>query len=200
MFYGAVKHLVKFFTQCHQPLKRRMIKVGFAKEDYVNRNRLIAGFVILAVFTSLVIIGSVILIRSWNSKPAETGQREPLAGLSYCSSRQLRPCVLSFSLDENGNMIINMLADRQATNVYLKVRQGERETIYPCEKVQGFSSSLACTGAKMPVGEAFSFVVVSTEADIALAEGTFPIIGLGIATPEVFVTPTFVPAFDRPPK
>jgi hypothetical protein len=177
-----------------------MILVGFAKEDYVNRNRLIVGLVILAVFTTLVIIGSISLLRPWNSKPAETGQREPLAGLSYCSSDQIRPCVLSFSLDANGNMIINILADRQATNVYLKVRQGERETIYPCEKVEGISTSLACTGAKMPVGEAFSFVLVSTEEDIALAEGTFPIIGLGIATPEVFVTPTFVPAFDRPPK
>ena len=174
--------------------------VGFIKEDYVNRNRLIVGLVILAVSMTLVIFGSIVLLRYWNSGGATTGQREPLQGLSYCSSNQLRPCVLSFSLDATNTMVINLLVDRRATNVYLKVRQGERETIYECQKVEGFSTNLACTGEKLPVGEALSFIIVSTKEDVALAEGTFPIIGLAIATPEIYMTPTFVPAFDRPPK
>jgi hypothetical protein len=174
--------------------------VGFIKEDYVNRNRLIVGLVILAVSMTLVIFGSILLLRQWNSGGAATGQREPLQALSYCSSSQLRPCVLSFSLDATNSMVINLLADRRATQVYLKTRQGESEIIYECQKVEGFSTNLACTGERLPVGKAFSFVLVSTKEDIALAEGTFPIIGLAIATPEIYVTPTFVPAFDRPPK
>jgi hypothetical protein len=177
-----------------------MNQVGFAKEDYVNRNRLIVGLFILAIFMTLVIFGAISLLRQWNSRQAQTGQREPLQGLSYCSSNQLRPCVLSFSLDATDSMVVNLLADRRATSIYLKVKQGERETMYECQNVEGFSTSLACTGEKLPVGEALSFVIVSTEEDIALAEGTFPIIGLAIATPEIFVTPTFIPAFDRPPK
>lgn len=181
-------------------LARRMPPVGFIKEDYVNRNRLIAGIVILAVFMALVLFGSIILLRQWNSRQAVTGQREPLQGLRYCSSNQTRPCILSFRLDATGNMIIDLLTDRRATNVYLRVRQDEHETIYKCQNVQGFSTNLACTGEKLPVGEAFSFVMVSTTNNLPLAEGTFPIIGLAIATPEIFVTPTYVPAFDRPPK
>lgn len=97
-------------------------------------------------------------------------------------------------------MVIDLLTDRRAMNVYLRVRQDQRETMYKCQNVQGFSTNLACTGEKLPVGEAFSFVVVSTTDNIPLAEGTFPIIGLAIATPEIFVTPTFIPAFDRPSK
>jgi hypothetical protein len=97
-------------------------------------------------------------------------------------------------------MIINILTDGRSADFYVKVEQGERETIYECQKVEGLSTNLACTGEKLPVGEALSFVIVSSEEDIALAEGTFPIIGLAIATPEIFVTPTFIPAFDRPPK
>lgn len=174
--------------------------MGSTKEDDVNRNRLIVGLVMLAVFITLVIVGSIILLRQWNSRQAQTGQREPLQGLSYCSSNQFRPCVLSFSLDATGSMVVNLLADRRATNVYLKVRQGERETMYECQKVKGFSTNLACTGDELPVGEAFSFLIVSSEDDVSLAEGTFPIIGLAIATPDIFVTPTFIPAFDRPPK
>ena len=174
--------------------------MGSVKEDLVNRNQLIVGLFTLAVFLTLAIFGSILLLRQWNSRQAETGQREPLQGLSYCSSNQLRPCVLSFSLDPTGRMVINLLTDRRATNIHLKVEQGEHETVYPCQTTEGFSTSLACTGEKLPVGEALSFVIVSNAEDVALAEGTFPIIGLAMATPEVFVTPTFIPAFDRPPK
>jgi hypothetical protein len=177
-----------------------MIQVGSVKEDLVNRNQLIVGLFTLAVFLTLAIFGSILLLRQWNSRQVDVGQRQPLQGLSYCSSIQLRPCILSFSVEANGNMVINLLTDRRATNVYLKVRQDQRETIYQCQKVEGFSTNLACAGEKLPVGEALSFVIVSSEEDVALAEGTFPIIGLAIATPEIFVTPTFIPAFDRPPK
>ena len=149
---------------------------------------------------TLVLLGSINLLRQWSNRQAEIGQREPLQVLSYCSSNQIRPCVLSFSLDAKDKMVIDLLTDHGATNVYLRVRQDERETIYQCQNLQGFSTNLACTGDKLPVGEAFSFVVVSTTDNIPLAEGTFPIIGLAIATPEIFVTPTFIPAFDRPPK
>jgi hypothetical protein len=157
--------------------------------------------VILAVFiTTLVLLGAITVLQRWNSHQPETGRREPLPSLSYCSSNQLRPCVLSFSLDTHENLVINILTDRQATNVYLKVRQGQNENVYKCQSVEGFSSNLACSGKKLPPGEAFSFLVVSVKDDIPFAEGTFPIIGLAIATPNIFVTPTFIPAFDRPPK
>lgn len=174
--------------------------MGLLKEDYVNGNRLTAGLIILAVFMIVFMGGSILLLRQWNSKQVETGQREPLPGLSYCTSSEIRPCVLAFNQDMNGNMVINLLTDARSPNFYLKIRQNEREHIYQCQKVQGFSSNFACTGEKMPVGEAFSFVMVSTKEDMPLAEGTFPIIGLAIATPEIFVTPTFIPAHDRPPR
>jgi hypothetical protein len=161
---------------------------------------LIVGIVILAVFMALILLGSITLLLEWNSRQPETGRREPLPSLSYCSSSQLRPCVLSFSLDTRENMVINILTDHRATNVYLKVKQGERENIYKCQTVEGFSSNLACSGEELPPGEAFSFLVVSAKDDIPFAEGTFPIIGLAVATPNIFVTPTFIPAFDRPPK
>jgi hypothetical protein len=179
---------------------RKMPLVGFVREADVNRNRLIVGLITLSILMIFIILVSVILLKQWNSRQAVTGQREPLQGLSYCSSAQLRPCILSFRLDATDSLVINLLTERQATNVYLKVRQNERETIYTCQKAEGFSTNLACTGEKLPVGEALSFMLVSSEEDVAFAEGTFPIIGLAIATPDIFVTPTFIPAFDRPPK
>jgi hypothetical protein len=97
-------------------------------------------------------------------------------------------------------MIINILPNTSSEEFYLKIRQEEREHIYRCEKVQGVPPSVACSGERLPVGETLQFVMVSSDEGISLAEGTFPIIGLAIATPDIFVMPTFVPAFDRPPK
>ena len=192
--------MVQFSLQCHRISQRRIKLVGFAKEDEVNRNRLIVGLVILAMFITLVIFGVILLLRQWNSGQAQVGQREPLPGLHYCNPNQVRPCILSFQLDASGRMAINILTNTSSEEFYLKIRLEDREHIYPCEKVQGFSSRVTCLGEKLPVGETLQFVMVSSDEETSLAAGTFPIIGLAIATPDIFITPTFVPAFDRPPK
>ena len=197
----AVKHLVKFHHQCPPTSQEKASSlVGFIREDHVNRNRLIAGLAILAVFMILVVFGSNLLFKEWNNRQPQIGQREPLPSLSYCSSSQIRPCILAFNLDADGKMIVNVLADGSSAKFYLKIKKDGQDNTYKCQKVQGFLTNFFCTGEKMPVGEAFSFIIVSTEDNIPLAEGTFPIIGLAIATPDIFVTPTFIPAFDRPPK
>ena len=165
----------------------------------MNQNRLSAGLItFVAVLLILVISGSVILIREWKSGQAQVGHRSPLPGLGYCSSKQITPCILSFNLDSHGNMVINMLTDgRSAPNFYLKIQQDGGENIYKCQKVKGFSTSVACVGESMPVGEVFQFLMISTRDDTLLAQGSFPIIGLALATPEIFLTPTPLPPHYR---
>jgi len=157
----------------------------------VNRNRWIAWLAILAVFMNLVISGSVLLLRTWNSRQAHVDGREPLPRLSYCSSTQDTPCILSFNLKSDGNMVINILTDSSsAPDFYIKIRHKESESIYKCQKVKGFPTSVACVGKAMPPGEALQFLMVSRNEDVLLAEGSFPIIGLAVATPEFAPTPT----------
>lgn len=169
----------------------------------MNRNRWIVGLVILAVFLILIVTGSasLSLLRKWNSRGAQVHAREPLPSLRYCSSEQNRPCILSFTVDARENMVVNVLTDRAASpDFYLKIGQAESESIYQCQKVQGFSTSFYCTGEKMPLGDVLQFRIVSKKADLTLAEGSFPIIGMAVATPEVYATPTFIPAFNHRPK
>lgn len=159
------------------------------------------GLVILVVFLILVLVGSASLRLLGNNGQAQVHAREPIPSLRYCSPEQNRPCILSFTVDSHENMVVNVLTDRSTSpDFYMKIRQAEAESIYECQKVQGFSTSFYCTGEKRPVGDVLQFLIISKKEDLTLAEGSFPIIGMAVATPEVYATPTFIPAFDHQPK
>lgn len=168
----------------------------------MNRNRLIAGGIILAVLMILVIAIPATLLRQSSSGGAHIGQREPITRLGYCGSDQVRPCILSFKLNSRGRMVINVLVSRFAPrNFYLKIRREGTESIYKCRKMANSSINFSCRGGTMPIGEPLQFLMISTKKSILLAEGNFPIIGLAIATPEIALPPTPTPpVFDHPPR
>jgi hypothetical protein len=134
------------------------------------------------------------------SRQAQVGHREPLPALSYCTPEQLRPCILSFTLDADGRMVINVLRDPSSPDFYITIKQDRGEYTYECLKGRRSSVSTSCTGEPMPVGQPLQFLMASKKESIPLAQGTFPIIGLALATPEPVRTPTAVPSFDRPPR
>lgn len=183
-----------------QHLTQHRTRAGSAKEDHVNRNRFIVGSFIGVVVLVVVIFASVLGYEEWKSRQARTGQREPLQRLGYCAPGQVKPCILSFSLDPNGDMLINLLTERSVPDFHLEVRREAGTTAYQCHKTGRFSTSVLCSGRVMPVGETLQFVILSKQDDSLLAEGQLPIIGLALATPEFAATPTSIPFSDRPPR
>jgi len=158
-----------------------------SNEELVNRNRLIAGAAILTALVVLVIFG---LIRSKSRQP-QANQRSPVSQLAYCSSNAVRPCIVSFSLDSDGNMLVNILTPGASfPDFYLKITRIESsdESIYECQKVKGFSTSVYCIGEKMSIGEDLQFMIISRKDDSLLAEGRFAIIGLALPTPEFAIS------------
>ena len=98
---------------------------------------------------------------------------------------------MSFSLDSDGNMLVNFLtAGAFYPDFYLKIKRGEEQHIYVCQKVNKFATSVYCTGAAMPLGEVLQFSIFSINEDVLLAEGNFAIIGLALGTPEIVSSPT----------
>jgi hypothetical protein len=151
----------------------------------VNHNRWIVGLIIFAVLISLIAVVLVTLLRDLTSSGAQIGQREPLPGLAYCSASQVKPCIVSFSLDADGNMIINLLTERFYSPIfYLKIKHNEGTNIYNCRKTTTSSSSVSCVGQALPPGVAMQFQIISAGENILLAGGYFPIIGLAVATPD----------------
>lgn len=136
----------------------------------------------------------------WKGKQGNVEHREPLPGFGYCSSSQVRPCVLSFNLNLDGTMLINILAKGYSEDFYVKIKQDGDEHVYTCKKAEEYSTSVSCTGEAMPIGQTLSFLIVAPEGDTTLAEGSFPIIGMALATPEIRMTPTPISVFDHPPK
>jgi hypothetical protein len=131
------------------------------------------------------------LWREWQRGQARLDQRFPLQGLAYCHSNPVTPCVVSFSLDADGNMLVSFLTDGAFyPDFYLKIKAGEDEYIYVCEKVNTFATSVYCTGEAMPVGEVLQFFIISIREEVLLAQGNFPIIGMALAGPEIYLSPT----------
>jgi hypothetical protein len=155
----------------------------------VNRKRLILGISISVLL--ILIISGLVLFKEWQSRQAHVDQRYPLQRLAYCSSDQVTPCIVSFSLDSNGNMLVNFLTTGAFyPDFYLKIKQGEEQHIYSCQKVNKFATSVYCTGAVLPLGVVFQFSIFSIKEEVLLAEGDFPIIGLALGTPVVLAPPT----------
>lgn len=150
-------------------------------EANVNRNRLMLVSVVLALLIILLIYG----LLWWQSRRSGTGQRSPISDLGYCSSNDARPCIASFGLDSDGNMLVNVLTPGLSfPNFYLKIIHSKGENIYECEKVKKFSTSVYCIGEAMRLGEVLHFMIISVDGEATLAEGHFAIIGLALSTPE----------------
>ena len=160
----------------------------------MNRKPLILGISIVVLL--ILIISGVAWFKGRQNSQAEVSRRFPLQRLGYCSSDQVTPCVVSFSQDSDGKMLVNFLTTGAFyPDFYLKIKQGEVQHIYGCRKANTFATSVYCTGAALPLGEVFQFSIFSLKEDVILAEGDFAIIGMTIGTPEI----AFASTVETPP-
>ena len=162
----------------------------------MNQNRLIIGAAVLVVLILLLTYG---LIQGRNGQP-RAGQRSPLTELAYCNSDNVRPCIVSFSLDSDGNMLVNILTPGSSFPAfYLKIVHEKGESIYECQDVEKFPSNVYCTGEEMQVGKILQFLLISKSGDEVLAEGSFAIIGLALPTPaeQLTASPTPTPTQEE---
>ena len=152
----------------------------------MNRQRLVMGIGI-AFLLIVSIAGLIRLSTEWQGRQTQVSWRQPVSGLAYCDSNQVTPCIISFSLDRKGEMLVNILADDPLFPAfYLKVKHDDGESIYPCQEVQGFSTSVYCIGKALPVGNVFQFFILALDDNRLLAQGNFSIIGMALSTVEVF--------------
>ena len=156
----------------------------------MTRNRLLLGIVFVAVLVILALVG-LAQLRDSNSKQARVDRRFPLQKLGYCSSGPVKPCVVSFSQDSDGKMLVSFLTEGAFyPDFYLTIRTDENDHIYVCEKIDRFATSVYCTGKALPVGAAYQFLIFSINEEVLLAQGSFPIIGLALAMPDIYSSPT----------
>jgi hypothetical protein len=165
----------------------------------VNRKRLIVGISILVVIVCLVIVAGIgLLLARLKKQPQVLRPRQPISELTYCNVDVLKPCVESFSVDADGNMLVNLLMPSSTyPDFYLTIDNASTPNRYECRHVTDFPTNVYCTGAEMYPGAALQFTIFALNDDRVLAEGNFAIIGLLLPSPEaeVSATPSFIPPF-----
>jgi hypothetical protein len=156
----------------------------------VDRKRLTIGAAILITLALFVMAG--VGVQSWrkNHQP-EAHQKMLVSTLAYCGPDSAKPCVESFSVDADGNMLVNLLTPTLSyPDFYLTISKDSVTNNYECQKVEGSPTNAYCTGKEMYPGEALQFALATLEGDTVLAEGKFAIIGLLLPNPEGTATET----------
>jgi hypothetical protein len=147
----------------------------------VNRKQLVIGGIIIAfmVFITLFISIAVVVWNRWNAPSDVTNpQTSAVDGLPYCSDEEVKPCVVSFGVDEKDNMLANLLVPTTYSRFYLKITYNGTQNVYKCVRVGASLYSAYCVGEKVPPGETFHLMLFAEEDDTLLAEGELSIIGL----------------------
>jgi len=160
------------------------------REAQVNRRQMNIGGLII---TMLLLIGVVTLRSKPSNDSMQTGQSAPVSELAYCNDKETKPCVVSFGIDTNDNMLANLLLpDISFPWFYLQIMRGEVDFTYECKRVVGTPNNVYCSGEKLPPGEVLHLALISIRGDVILAEGNLSIIGLAFPTMEIAI-PTDVP-------
>lgn len=167
-----------------------------------RKSWIVAGIVIAA----LLVIGVLLLLNVLPKDTMDTVQNVPVLNLAYCTEQQVKPCVVSFSTDAEGRMLVNILLPNLSyPGFYLKVRRGEAETKYNCQRVKEAINNAYCTGEKLPPGEALHLMLFSIKDKILIAEGelsiiglAYPTVGIAVVTPEDTVTMPAMTSTETP--
>ncbi len=161
-----------------------------ALDTFTNRNRLIAGLVILIGLIVLLVYFIVSLLSRRTERP-RIGHRSPIAALTYCGAELDKLCIVSFSQDVDGTMEVNFqIPDASYPDFILKINHNGEESTYECQRGEDRSTTIVCIGAPQVPGEVLQFKAISKDSSILLAEGEFAIIGIALFTPKAEVTAT----------
>ena len=151
-------------------------------------------FIIAAAIAVLVLgIFALLFDRSSTQDNPNVGKNEnTVLELAYCTDEQVKPCVVSFGMDMDGNMLVNiLLPDLTFPGFYLEIVRGEVSVSYACKKNPATPNNAYCIGEKLPPGESLHLMLLSTRDDVPLAQGNLSIIGFAFPTLEIAI-PTVV--------
>ena len=163
---------------------------------------IVAGIVVIV----LLVIGVILFLNNRSSDTVDTSPNVPVLELAYCTEQQVKPCVVSFSTDAEGRMLVNiLLPDLSYPGFYLMIKRGGTEIKYNCQRVKEAFNHAYCAGGKLPPGEILHLMLISIKDRILIAEGdlsiiglAYPTVGIAIATPQDTATMPITTSTETP--
>ena len=154
----------------------------------MNRKQLL---IIGIILVSVVVVFAVLLnLFSRTDNTNEDSNFASVSEIAYCNEEQVKPCVVSFGVDADNNMLVNfLLPDLSFPDFYLQIVRGDISISYQCQRITGTLNNAYCIGEKLPPGETLQLILISRKNDEILAQGSLSILGLAFPTLEI-VTPT----------
>jgi hypothetical protein len=149
----------------------------------MKRNGFTKILSLVAIVLSIIACSSLPFV---GLTPSGSATSQVAADIPYCDANSSMLCLISFGIDNKGQMFINFYKpDHSIKNFYLKVHYDQAENVYECEAVKGFTKYISCTGKQIPLEEQIDIEVYLSKDDALIARGTFVIYALAIATPVV---------------
>src|SRR5262249_437652 len=150
--------------------------VYFTPRGRLNRNRLVLlASILLGVALALIMV-VVGVFRSLSNRQASS-PRSHIVPLGYCHASDIKPCIVSFSLDPENQMLVNILIPSGYADFYLMISNDSEENKYECQKLQDFPNNVSCMGKQLYPGPQLHFALISTLTGQTFAKGDFAIIG-----------------------
>lgn len=152
--------------------------------------------IVAVIIGFVVVLGAIagVLAYRWSNNPQTDSQRTRIVDLAYCSSSNLKPCIASFTLNADGQMLVTVLTPSTTyTAFYLTIHLDGQESRYKCEQLEDLPRQFLCTGPQMLPGVPLEFALYAANDSHVLARGKFPIIGLLLVTPVTEATATGTP-------
>ena len=157
----------------------------------MKQKRFAIGIAILVALTIMGFWGYRAFINA-NSKPAHptSTASQPILEITYCGANPSGLCVVSFGVETENRMLVNFISpDLSFPDFYLKIRWHRGESIYECQRVKGFPTSIYCVGAQIPLGEKIELEVFSKTEGYLIAKENLVISSLAFPTPLSVLTP-----------
>jgi hypothetical protein len=153
----------------------------------MRRKHIKKTLILMAIILSIIACSSLPIVKLG---PAGNATAQVVADIPYCDANASVLCLISFGIDNKGQMFINFYKpDLPIRDFYLKVQYNQEENVYECQVIKGHTRYISCTGKQIPLEEQIDIAVYLSKDDTLIARGTFVISAFAIATP-VIVTMT----------
>jgi hypothetical protein len=150
------------------------------------------GFVFLLCWLAVI----VLVIK--NLRSANKNVEPVVINMTLCDVNASDLCIVNFGANNLNRMVINFQLPKAGyAPFYVKAANRETIGVYTCEVAVAVPTSAYCTGVRTPLGETIDIEVYSTDGDKLIAQGTFLVSAIALATP--ISLPTITPGGEEMP-
>jgi hypothetical protein len=130
---------------------------------------------------------SIVLIIACSGLPlsriGDQGVSVPPPDLTRCGAAPTAFCIVTFSLDVPGRMLIVLFVPAGSpTDFQLVVDYKGVQSAYPCQLTSDSPTTFNCAGAEIPLGDAITVDIFTADGSEVLAHGEFVVTAFALPT------------------